>query len=51
MMLVNQRSLWRCCKYCDTDHGSNKGSGSNKARDKLRRNIKRRDRQAWKREI
>ena len=51
MMLVNPRSAQRCCKYCDTDYGPNKGSRSNKERNKFRRTIKRRDRQAWKREI
>jgi hypothetical protein len=48
MMTVNTKTAHRCCTECDVDFGSSKNGKAKKA---LRRTIKRRDRQDWKKNI
>lgn len=47
MMLVNSRTAKKCCKNCDVDYGH---SSNGKAKTKLRRTIRRRQKQALKTE-
>lgn len=46
-MLVNPASAHRCCEFCDNDYGH---SPNRKAKRRLARTIKRRERQSWKKE-
>jgi len=44
-MLVTWKSAKKCCKFCDADYGA---SSNGRAKDKKRRQIKRTERQTWK---
>jgi hypothetical protein len=46
-MLVNRRSANKCCSFCDSDYGK---SPNRKAKQKLKRTIRRRDKRTWMKE-
>ena len=47
-MLVNEKTVIYCCKYCWSDFGH---SNNSRAKTKLRRQLKARERRTWKKEI
>jgi len=46
MMLVNSRAARKCCNDCDSDYGH---SNNTKGKTKLRRTLRRREKQSFKR--
>lgn len=46
-MLVNSRSAHKCCKDCDVDYGH---SQNRKAKTKLKRSIRRREKTEWRKD-
>jgi hypothetical protein len=47
-MMVNAKSARRCCKDCDVDYGH---SNNHKAKTKLKRTVRRREKQALRKEL
>ena len=44
-MLVNAVAAKRCCRYCDVDYGK---ASNGKAKEKFKRTLRRREKQAFK---